>query len=314
MLVPNDNIMKNGRIIKASVKSMDFAAKSLTLSSGAHISYDYCIIASGAKSKAPVEPPTGSAPHEYFNNVASQIAHAHNIVLLGGGPVSIELAGEIKAKHPNTKVAVVSAAPSLCNNMKFPAETSAKIADTLKSVGVDTVLNHPIDLGVHANESLIHHSPAKNYSSELAHVDLVINCTGMVPNTKFVPSAYVNEMGFIKVDAHFQVAENVFAIGDCADVKEAKNFVNVAGKAYMQGFPVGHSDVVSDNIKALAFGGQMSAYTPNSYVAGIIPCGPNASVTLGFPDEFGKYKSHSYFYEPQFQFAKADKVPQMPSL
>lgn len=312
MLIPNDHIMKNGKRIVASVKNLDMHAKKVTLSSGAVLDYDYCVIASGAHNKAPVEPPTGAAPHEYFNNVAAKIAAAKHILVVGGGPVAIELAGEIKAKHSHAKVTVVSGAPSLCHNMKFPADVSQKIVDTLKQVGVDTVLSHPVDLG--SDESLIVHHPPKDYSDKLGHVDLVINCTGSVPNTQFVPKDHLNSQGLVKVNQHLQVAHTVFAAGDCTDVKEAKNFVNVAGAAFMQGFPKGHSDVVAENIKAMDSGKPMCDYTPNAYVAGIIPCGPNASVTLGFPDDFGKYKSATYFYQAQFAFAKAEPVPPMPSL
>lgn len=305
MLVPNDNIMKRGKCIIASVRSIDHHAKKVVLSSGAVLDYDYLVIASGSMSKAPVEPPIGAAPHEYFNKVAHKIASAKSIMVVGGGPVGIELACEIKAKHPNIKVTLASGAATLCHNMNFPQETSQKILHTLKSVGVDTLLNHPVDLGAHANESLITgHSVA----------ELVINCTGSVPNTSFVPREFLTSTGHVKVNNYLQVSHTIFAIGDCNDVKEPKNFVNVAGAAYMQGFPRGHCDVVADNIKAMENGRPMGEYTPNHYVAGIIPCGPNASVTLGFPDEFGMYKSASYFYESQFAFAKASSVPKAPAL
>ncbi len=314
MLIPNDKIMKNGKQIVASVKQLDTRNKQVVLTSGAVLNYDYCVIASGAQSKAPVEPPTGQAPREYFNQVAGTIAEAKNILVVGGGPVGIELAGEIKDKHTNTKVTLVSSTSCLCHNMKFPPNVSQQIVDTLKSVGVETVLSHPIDLGAHGKESLIVHHPPKDYSDKLRHIDLVINCTGSVPNTLFVPHEFLNNMGQVKVNNQLQVSHTVFAIGDCTDLKEAKNFVNVAGAAYMPGFPRGHSDVVADNIKAMESGKPLGDYTPNSYVAGIIPCGPNASVTLGFPDEYGMYKRGSFFYEGQFAFAKAGNPPPMPSL
>lgn len=209
---------------------------------------------------------------------------------------------------------VVTNASALCHNMNFSADASAKIVQTLKSVGVETVVSTPIDLGVHANDSLIVHSPPKTLSAHLVDVDLVVNCTGSVPNTQFLPRDLLDARGQVKVNEFLQVSANVFAIGDCADVKEPKNFVNVCGKDYMPGMPVGHSDVVAANIKALAAQQPLTAYTPNSYVAGIIPVGPTASVTVGFPDEYGQYKAASYFYEAQFQFAKAAVFPPKPSL
>ena len=314
MLIPNENIVKNGKIVTASVKSIDFAKNSATLSCGTALPYDYCVIATGSMSKAPVEPPTGLAPHEYFNGVAAKIAHAKDIVVLGGGPVGIELAGEIKAKHPGTNVTLVSGTDTLCHNMGFPADTSAKIVDTLQSVGVKTLLGHPLDLGTHIHDSLVIHSPPKSYSDSLKNIDLVINCTGSVPNTKFLPLNLLTAKGLVRVNEFLQVKENVFAIGDCIDINESKNFVNVVGKDFMPGMPFGHSDSVAANLRALDSNQALTPYVTNKYVAGIIPCGPNASVTLGMPDEYGQYKRASYFYDSQFKFAKADKIPPMPAL
>lgn len=314
MLVPNDNVAKNGNFIVASVKSLDIPGHSVTLSNGSVLHYDYCVIATGATSKAPVEPPLGATPHEYFNNVAYKIAHAKNIMLVGGGPVAIELAGEIKAKHPNIHVKVVSSASTLCSNMNFPEETSNKIVETLKGLGIQVVLNHTVDLGTHSIDSIIVHSPPRSYGDSVGDIDLVINCTGFIPNTRFLPLSILNSKGQVRVNEFLQVKDTVFAIGDCNDVNEAKNFVNVCGKDYMQGMPVGHSDIVAANIKALAAGGALTAYTPNKYVAGIIPCGPKASVTLGLPEEYGAYKSAAYFYQAQFSFAKAQKIPEAPAI
>lgn len=314
MLIPNDNILKNGRIIVASIQSLDMAGHAATLSNGTALKYDYCIIASGSTSKAPVEPPIGAAPHEYFNSVAFKITQAKNIMLVGGGPVAIELAGEIKAKHPNIHVKVVSADPTLCHNMHFPEETSTKIVTTLNGLGIDVILNHKVDLGTHSIDPLIIHSPAKFYGEALYDIDLVINCTGSTPNTQFLPTSILNAKGLVRVNEFLQVKDNVFAIGDCNDVAEAKNFVNVCGKDFMQGMPVGHSDIVATNIQAMATGAALTPYTPNKWVSGIIPCGPTASVTLGLPDEYGVYKSAAYFYQAQFSFAKVHKIPQTPAI
>ena len=314
MLIPNDNVLKHGKILVASVLSLDMAGNSATLSNGSVLHYDFCVIATGASSKAPVEPPIGIAPHEYFNNVAYKIAHSKHIMLVGGGPVAIELAGEIKDKHPNTSVTLVSSAETLCSNMNFPLDASEKIVKTLKGLGVDVILNRKVDLEAHANESLIIHSPAKSYGEHLENVDLVVNCTGFVPNTRFLPMAVLNAKGQVIVNEFLQVKENVFAIGDCTDVAEAKNFVNVCGKDFMQGMPLGHSDIVAANIRAMTSESPLTAYVPNKWVSGIIPCGPKASVTLGLPEEYGVYKSAAYFYQAQFSFAKASKVPEAPAL
>ena len=309
MLIPNDNIIKHGKRITASIKKVDFEKRSVTLSSEKVIPYDYLILATGALSKAPVEPPTGAAPHEFFNNVASKIAHAKNILIVGGGPIGIELSGEIKAKHPSIHVTIASNTPTLCANMGFPADASDKLVNTLKSVGVDVVLNHPIDLGAHSNESTIAHQPAKDYSSSLKGIDLVINCTGSIPNTKFLPSNLVNERGQIKVNEFLQVKDNVFSIGDCNDVKEPKNFTSCGSKTFMDGFPPGQADVVAENVANLAHGKPLAAYTPNSHVSGLIPIGPNASVSVGMPDAYGQYKAASYFYENQFKYVGASPPP-----
>jgi NADH dehydrogenase FAD-containing subunit len=62
--------------------------------------------------------------------------------------------------------------------------------------------------------------------------DLYLPMFGVIPNSSYVPTKFLDADGFVKVDEYFQVkgTENVWAIGDISDL-EATQFANVASQA-----------------------------------------------------------------------------------
>lgn len=132
-----------------------------------------------------------------MEDVADKIAHAKSVLLVGGGPVAVELAGEIKSKYPNH-------------------EHSDKIKHELEKLGVKVKLSKNFNISNKKEDSFHVLSPPRSYEGLNGSFDLVLNCTGSTPNTGFVPAAYLDHHGSVKVDSHLQVDAhhhpNVFAI------------------------------------------------------------------------------------------------------
>ena len=319
MLVPNDNAAPKSNRVKSQAQAVDFASKEVLLNSGEKLAYDYLVIASGALSKAPVEPPvSGADERAYYEDVAAKIDASKRVLIVGGGPVGIELAGEIKAKHKSKEISIVTHAEAFCHKMGFSKEVSDQIQSELSKQGIKCIFNHSVDLGQDASAQMLGYAPAKDFGELLGAFDLVINATGARPNTAWIDKSKLTSSGHVKVNEYLQVEglENVFAIGDCNNVPEPKNFTTCGSKTFMEGFPLGQADIAAENIKHLAQGNPVSEkYKPNNqYRAGLIPIGPSAAVAVGMPQGFADYMAQTFFYHGQWAYAKAGDAPELPAL
>lgn len=73
----------------------------VTLADGQRVPYAALILAPGSNWKGPIYvPPSEDEAHKYLASQRSDFAHAQKIVIVGGGAVGLELAGEVKDIWP----------------------------------------------------------------------------------------------------------------------------------------------------------------------------------------------------------------------
>ena len=137
--------------------------------------------------------------------------------------------------------------------------------------------------------------------------DLVLWCTGSIPNTKFVANSWPDKLdadGAIRVDEHLRVVgfEDVFAIGDCNNVPETK----LASTAWSnQGVEAvageGQADVCLANIKVrcnhyrsalgpVVYPPKLRKYVPKEQSSMIVSVG-DSGVGWNLPGEMGMHWS-----------------------
>lgn len=175
-----------------------------------------------------------------------RIAAARNIVIIGGGAVGIEMAGEIASSFKGSKkVTLVHAQNKLIN-----ATYNDKFRDGLKKQLID--LGVTLHLGDRIEGEYDFASGPVDLKTREGHsidgVDLVIPAIGGSINSallrNLVPQA-ISSNG-VKVKPTFQLEghDDIFVIGDLADLPEQKQ----AAKA------TGHAAVVNTNITTLING------------------------------------------------------------
>lgn len=112
VLLPFDHLLGNrGKLIVDTAVAIEPAATAsdsskppgghVVLKSGERLHYDVLVLSPGTRLASPLDyPDTEEEVRAYTAEWRSKIRDAKHIVFSGGGPVSVELAGEIKEYFP----------------------------------------------------------------------------------------------------------------------------------------------------------------------------------------------------------------------
>ncbi|KDP25908.1 hypothetical protein JCGZ_22979 [Jatropha curcas] len=260
----------NGRIVTSWATNI--TDTDVLTADGHVIPYDYLVIATGHVDSVPKSRTERLAEYQAENE---KIRSAHSILIIGGGPTGVELAGEIAVDFPEKKVTLVHNGSRL---MEFIGTKAAdKTLKWLRSKNVDVKLEQRVDLN-HFSES--DSSTNKTYhtsSGETIKADCHFLCTGKplasawLQDTILMNNLHSN--GSLAVDEYLRVKgqKNIYAIGDITNIPEIK-----------QGYLAQkHAEVVAGNLKLLMNGGKeskMVAYKPASSVTAIVSLGRRDAV------------------------------------
>jgi NADH dehydrogenase len=190
-----------------------------------------------------------------------------HIVIVGGGPTGVEVAGEVadffygtcvayykdKVVCGDVNVTLISSSPTLIP--MFTTELQAEALDVLKKKGIDVKLNTKVK-EIKKGEVVM-----EDGSSIVS--DTIIWNAGVVPNTpKFSTSGIVEPGHRLPVDKSLRVvgAENVFALGDVASFVggDKKPLPMLAQVATRQG------DMIAKIIWAIERGSRVPSFTYTS--------------------------------------------------
>lgn len=146
-----------------------------------------------------------------------KIKSANSILIVGGGPTGVELAGEIAVDFPNKKVILVHRGSRL---LDFLGEKAGKKAlDWLISKNVEVILGQSVELDSASN------GVYRLSGGETVVADCHFLCTGKPFGTSWLRDTILKDSldihGKLQVDSNLRVKghSNIFAIGDIVDTK-----------------------------------------------------------------------------------------------
>lgn len=281
LFMPYGNLLSRGRVVRGVVTGL--VPGEVLLEDGGSIGYDYLVLATGSSYPFPAKTPFDeTAPSlEAISWAGRQVREADGVLLFGGGPVGIELAGEIKSRYPEKGVALVHSHTELMGGW-FKPELGKKLLDKLEEKGVEAILEEAVrpedgtdtgttfvtDKGTTIEANLLKPHP---FSGVMAFV-----CFGAKPNSAYLRSGSFVTLdgdGRVKVDPYLRVEahDDVFAVGDLTDVDEPKT-------AYLA---QKHAEVVANNIRALHHGRKenLKTYETSASPPILVPVGPKDGVS-----------------------------------
>lgn len=258
LFLPYDRLLQRGRVLRDRAVHVDSAA--VTLSSGEQIAADYLVLATGSAypfpAKVGIDDDTAAAKAK-IRTAYEALVHADSVLLLGAGPVGLELAGEIAAAWPDKNVTVVDPGPDIISGA-FPDEFRAELRHQLDAMGVDLVLGTSLREEPGSAPGVAETFTATTHAGHEIKADIWFRCYGVAPASGYLTgelSAARRPTGFVDVTAHLRLPgqERVFAIGDITAIPEAK-MAKAAEK---------HAEVVAANIRTLIQGGtELVTYEP----------------------------------------------------
>ncbi|CAA6660498.1 unnamed protein product [Spirodela intermedia] len=239
-LINYNEYLTNGRLVTSSAISV--TETEVLTKEGHLIPYDYLVIATGHTTS---QPRSRKDRLRQFVEENEKIRSSNSILIIGGGPTGVELAGEITVDFPQKKVTLVHGGSRL---LQFVGpKASDKALAWLTSKRVEVLHGQSVDLSAISESDKVFRTSA----GETIHADCFFDCTGTPLGSSWLRETFLRNSldmhGRLMVDEHLRVRgkQNIFAVGDITDVKEIK-----------QGFLAQkHAEVAAKNLKLLIGGG-----------------------------------------------------------
>ncbi|KAJ7446462.1 FAD/NAD(P)-binding domain-containing protein [Mycena galericulata] len=254
-LIPFDKLFtgSDGTFVEGTVETIQADKKGgrVVLADGQQIPYDVLVLAPGSIWEGPLDFPHDSkAVNAFIDASRAQFKKAQKIVLVGGGAVGVEYAGEIKDIWPEKEVTIVHGDSGLVNST-YSASFRKGLEKALHARGVNIILDDYVD-EIPAPGS----ATVKTRKGNVIEADLVIPTRGPRPNTEFVGKSLgadtLDEQNQIKVKPTLQLLQHpdIFALGDAINTVEQKQIMKANA----------HAGIIIANIIAYLSGKALKPY------------------------------------------------------
>jgi apoptosis-inducing factor 2 len=185
----------------------------------------------------------------FYARFHERLRVTQRVLIVGGGPIGVEIAGEISQTWPDKAITLIEAGPRLLAGTS--EEAAAHAAAVLAGRGVTIITGDRLDgdkLAPH--EIFAAGGTAMSAAGRQIPYDLVLWCAGGRPNTGYMSAHFsqvLNDMGQVRVTPDLRVVgfSQLFAVGDITDLAENK----------MAWVASGHVSVVAANISDVLGGG-----------------------------------------------------------
>ncbi|KAG8135300.1 hypothetical protein E2320_008326 [Naja naja] len=243
---------------QGKVVEIDLEKHQVLLNDGKVLSFSHLILATGSEGPFPGkfnELVNMEMAIQAYENIVKEVEKAERVVIVGGGSAGVEMAAEVKTTYPNKEV------------LYLQSSVKCSVCFLVLLIGQKVSNLHMLSLNQFKENMIV----KTDKGTEVA-ADLVILCTGIKINSSAYSSAFRDQLannGALKVNDYLQVVgyDNIYAIGDCSDVKEPK----MAYHAQL------HANVVVTNIINSLTGKPLKIYKPGSLTF-LISLGSNDGV------------------------------------
>ncbi|MEU5779696.1 NAD(P)/FAD-dependent oxidoreductase [Micromonospora lupini] len=276
MFFPFDTVLTRARVIRDRAASVDPGG--VTLASGERVTADYLVLATGSGYAYPARPTADSVAEalDDLRQTNKEMVGAERVLILGAGPVGLELAGEIKEAWPDKHVTIVDPAERLVP--AFGSEMRDDLHRQLDALGIEMRLGTSLAAPLATEASRAATFTATTTDGDEITADIWFRAYGVHINSDYLADGRLTMLtaqGQVPVTENLNVRgtgnvhDHVYAIGDLTDVAEDK----------MAAYALQHAEVVARNIVAQLRGEQRTAtYQPMPHPMILLPLGSRGGV------------------------------------
>ncbi|WP_405141005.1 FAD-dependent oxidoreductase [Sphaerisporangium sp. NBC_01403] len=262
-----DNLLARGRVVRDRAATVD--SKRVVVGSGEEIAADYIVLATGSTYPFPgkTDATETEVAHERYRASHRALADADRVLLVGAGPVGLELAGEIKAVWPGKHVTIVDTADDILAGPYMP-ELRAELRRQLDELGVELLLGGALREAPPTEPGTAGTFTVTTATGTEITADVWYRCYGTTPITGYLaddltPARTPGQLIEVTPELRVLGQDTVFALGDIITVGPP-----------MAGYAGRQAEIVAGNIRALITGeGEVQAYEPMPPVI-VVPLGP----------------------------------------
>ncbi|CZR59432.1 uncharacterized protein PAC_09324 [Phialocephala subalpina] len=199
-------------------ESLDVEGKKVVVSGTAGkqvVGYDFLVLATGSSAKGGL-PFKGlgstDVTKDKLHEFQERVKKAGTIVVAGGGVTGCEVAGELAYEYSrDKKIILIASGPSILP--VAPPSVSNLAAKYLLDLKVDLKLRTKITSSLTLANNKVELTLS---SGNTIKADMYIPTFGLVPNSSYIPSTYLNSDGYVFVDEYLRMkgTKDIWAIGD----------------------------------------------------------------------------------------------------
>jgi NADH dehydrogenase FAD-containing subunit len=279
MFFPFDTLLTRGTVIRDRAVSVDPGG--VSLASGRRVEADYLVLATGSDYAYPAKPKADSMGEalDDLRQTHKELADAERVLIVGAGPVGLELAGEIKEVWPHKHVTIVDPAehllPAFRPEMREDLHSQLEERDIQLRLGTGLTAPPATEAGRAGTFTVT------TTGGDEITADIWFRAYGVRVNSDYLADGRLTTRtarGQVPVtETHNDRGhDHAYAIGDITDVAETK----------MAGYAMQHAEVVARNITAQLRGEPPTAsYQPSPHPMILLPLGPRGGAgQLPTPD------------------------------
>lgn len=297
-----EHMLRRGRVVHDWARTV--GPGRVRLSSTEEISADVVVLATGTGYPFPAKylETSQAVVSAHLARMREQLARCERVLVVGAGPVGLELTGELTSGFPGLGVTVVDQASDILTMGDYLPELRVSIREQLAERGVSFVTGAPLATVPPFDVGQYGPFVVETTAGVGIEAQMWFRCHGARPLTDYLDAELATQRhgdGTVRVTPNLTLEgqDRVFVVGDIADMHESKRATTAQA----------HAAVVAQNVQDVLAGREPSAVHLPELERIVLPLGPTGGasqirradgsrVLLG-PEETARIKGEDLFSE-----------------